>query len=412
MNQNKKIKLVWICHFSNNEVLEWIRPWFKRKEIAPWIPNLIKGFVGKNEIELHVISLHSGISIYKKHKKDGIFYYFVNYGVPFIGVPWQSFFPFDILTNYFQNKLIIKYLVNRIKPDVISLFGAENSNYSSTIIQFRKKYPVLIIIQGFISLGSNLNKLKEKKRVKVEQEILKKFSYFAGELDSKEYISNFNNHFKFYKLYGPVNEELVNKTEFFEYKYDLLFYGRVIKEKGIEDFIKIVGELSTIYPKISAIIIGNCSEKYLKIIEELINKLKCKNNIHFTGFLESQEIVFKHIRTAKIFLAPTYNDRLPLTIRECMMLKTAIIAYNTGGIPFINKENKNVELIDVGDTKAMKESVIKLLNDEYYRAKLIENAYNYAISEFSLEKNTNLLFNSYIDIISKTNNYEGTNYWS
>jgi len=405
LNIEKKLKVVWICHFSNNEVLSWIKPWFKRKEIAPWIPNLIKGFIGRNDIELHVISLHSGIPLFKKYKKDGVKYYFVNYGIPFLGIPWQSFFPFDILTNYLQNKLIIKYFVNKIKPDIITLFGAENANYSSSILQFRKKYPVLIIIQGFIGLGFKPNRLKEKKRVKVETEILKKFIFFAGEFNSTVYLSSLNNQYSFFKFYGPVNEELVNKISFSTYRYDIIYYGRLIKEKGIEDFIKIIGKLKNDNPSIKAIAIGDCNSNYMKFLKELVKNYDCNSNIIFTGFLESQEDIFNYIKSSKILLVPTYNDRLPQTIRDTMMLKTAVIAYKTGGIPYINKAGNNIVLVDIGDYESMKQSAAQLLKDENYRRQLIENAYFYAKSEFGLKNITSSLINTYSEII-KNNPYK------
>ena len=126
----KKIKVVWICHFSNENVLKWINPWFKRNEIAQWIPNLIKGIQDNESIELHVISLHSGIGLYKKHIENNVTYHFVNYGIPIIGVPWPKFLPVDILTNYYLTNKIIKRIVKKINPNIITLFGAENPNYS------------------------------------------------------------------------------------------------------------------------------------------------------------------------------------------------------------------------------------------------------------------------------------------
>jgi glycosyltransferase involved in cell wall biosynthesis len=397
----KKLKAVWICHFSNQEVLQWIKPWFKRKEISQGLSNFIKGFYDRKDIELHVISLHSGISFYKKHLDKGITYHFVNYGIPLLGIPWQPFFPLDILTNYFLNKRIIRMLINRIKPDIINLFGAENPNYSSTVLQFRKTYPVLITIQGYVSLSSGFNNFKEKKRVEVEQKILRKFQNFAGEEESKVFLSTLNNNFNFYKFYYPVNEELVDKIKVVDYKYDILFYGRIVRDKGIEDFIKITGVLKKTFPNIKALIIGGYQTNYFKELKDLVIQYNCGENIHFSGFLNSQELVYNFVKASKILLVPTYNDRLPSTIREAMMLKTAVIAYKTGGIPNINKQRENIKLVDVGDLISMKESIIKLLNNEGYRLKIIENAYKYAKSEFSLEKNVNTLVEAYDKILNQ-----------
>jgi glycosyltransferase involved in cell wall biosynthesis len=398
MNKNIKFKVVWICHFSNNDVITWIKPWYKRKEIAQWIPAFINGFYIRKDIELHIISLHSGISLYKRHKEKGITYHFINYGVPFLGIPWQSFFPLDILTNYFLNKQIIKLLVNRIKPDIINLFGTENANYSSTILQFKTKYPILISIQGFASQLKGSIKLTRKwrKRMDIEEEILKSFKYFAGEQDSSNYISSYNPDHVFFRLYYPVNEILLKDINEKRNIYDCIYFGILDKIKGAEDFVKVIAEINKIKPDVKACIVGGGDAEPLK---ELAQKLNCKANIEFIGFLKTQKELFEYVKASKVFLAPPYFERLSMTIREAMFLKVPIVAYATGGVPYINEFDENIILVKTGDYKEMARKTIILLDNESLRQNLADNAYNYAVSEFGLEKNTNLLIQTYYKIL-------------
>ena len=136
---SKKIKVVWICHFSNDHIQEILQPRRRIDEFAPWISNFIKVLQNKEDIDLHIISPHRWISRYKTFHENGITYHFFNPGIPFYGKNWPFFFPFDRITNYFFNKRNIAKIVNRIEPEIIHLIGAENSYYSSSIFQFRNR---------------------------------------------------------------------------------------------------------------------------------------------------------------------------------------------------------------------------------------------------------------------------------
>ena len=79
-----KLKVIWICHFSNKEVRERL-PLSKMKvknsiksllgkkinpgysDFAPWVSNLIKEFEKFDEVELHVVSPFSGLT-HLKHR--------------------------------------------------------------------------------------------------------------------------------------------------------------------------------------------------------------------------------------------------------------------------------------------------------------------------------------------------------
>jgi len=71
--------------------------------------------------------------------------------MPLSGRHWPGLFKLDYWSDFRLNKNYIKNIIIKINPDIIHLFGAENAYYSSTILQFRNKYPIVITVQGFIS---------------------------------------------------------------------------------------------------------------------------------------------------------------------------------------------------------------------------------------------------------------------
>ncbi|MCX6232343.1 MAG: glycosyltransferase [Bacteroidetes bacterium] len=393
-----KLKIIWICHFSNSEVQSKL-PLLKNIDMfAPWIPNMIKGFSDYQDIELHIISPHLYLRKQTSYFQNGVYYYFIPYGIPIIKRSWPRYFPFDVYTNYSGFRQKVKNIVSVIKPDLINLIGAENSYYSSSILDFKENYPILITIQGFISQMKNslIMTKGQKKRVEIEEKILKEFKYFCGELDSSKYISLYNNNYKFFKHYGAINEDIAYSTPDQIIKYDCIYYGRIEKLKGAEDFIKVVHELKKTKKDIKACMIGHGDMIPYKT---LANDLDCLQNIEFAGFIPTQKELFEKVKSAKVFLAPPLFERLSLTIREAMFLKVPIVAYATGGIPYINEYDENILLVDTGDYKRMAEKTIYLLNNEKVRNSISEKAYKYAQSEYTIKVDTELLIDSYKQII-------------
>ena len=165
-------KIVLLCHFTNNEIQNKIKPYKQIQEFAPWIPMFASAFENQNGIELTIISPHKYISRTKHFKLRGVNYYFYNAHIPIIGRHWPSIFKWDYISYFYFNRLKTRILVKNIKPDIIHLFGAENAYYSSTILQFKKKYPIVITIQGFISKTSDTQNVQLKRRIEIEKKLL------------------------------------------------------------------------------------------------------------------------------------------------------------------------------------------------------------------------------------------------
>jgi glycosyltransferase involved in cell wall biosynthesis len=396
----KKLIIVWLCHFTNAEIQAYLPVWKRKDEFALWVPNTLKGFENKKDFEIHVISPHEYLRRDTNIILRNIHYHFIAYGIPLWHRHWPSFFKFDIFTNFWFFRRDVKKIINKIDPSLINLIGAENAYYSSAILDYKNVKPVIVCIQGFIGpLKEIRNKSRElKKRIEIEEIILREFKYFYGEQDSSTYISNYNPNHQFFRLYFQINEELASSTQEQVKKFDCIYYGRLSKLKGTEDFIKVISELKNKKPNIKACIAGG-GDQFLFM--EIAKELNCRQNIEFVGFLKTQKELFEHIKASKVFLAPPHQERLSATIREAMFLKIPIVAYATGGIPYINEFSENIYMVETGDYKAMAEKTLQLLNDDKARQNLAEKAYEYALNEFSLAINNQRLISAYHEILKK-----------
>lgn len=87
---------------------------------------------------------------------------------------------------------------------------------------------------------------------------------------------------------------------------DIIFAGRLIKDKNIDVLIRTVGLISRDNPRVDCLIIGDGPEK--GSLERLARDLKLESNVHFAGFLQSSEEVFSHMKSSKVFVFPSTRE--------------------------------------------------------------------------------------------------------
>ena len=389
--QKKKTKVVWLCAFSNEEKRSHLRLWRAGvREHGQWIPNLLRGFEMDDTLELHVISSENWmVNAIQSWTDRNITYHCFKSGIPIFGRHWPKMLQVNHLTNFWLNRLRIRKIIHQINPDLIHLFGAENPEYGAVALELLKRYPVFVTIQGFIHRESHYHDtFVTRVRCRYEEALLRACSEFFGDYESEAVVRRFNSEMTYRHFYFPVNEALVHKAsmEDDELTYDLLFVGRLNAQKGVDDFLKVAASVAEGKPDLRVAIVGNAAA-YPPALE-IIERYRLKDNVCWLGKLPTQDELFKVFRKSKLFLAPTYNDCFPSTIRESMLLGTPVIAYATGGIPWANRDgHNNIVLIPQGDVKGMSDAVLQMLKDTSARTDMAARAKRFAQQEFSLEKN-------------------------
>ncbi|MBA7576993.1 hypothetical protein ES708_18839 [subsurface metagenome] len=310
------MRVAWICHFSNQKIRKRLGV-EKGIDFAPWISLSIEEFENRQDIELHVVAPHRGLRINKYFQDKNIHYHFIRTGLPFIKRNWPRFFMFDYWTKYIFYSKSIEKTVRRIHPAIINLHGAENPYYSASILRLID-FPILVNVQGIFSLNI-LNKTHitkyEQFRYNLENEIYCRLINFGIRADSmKEYILNQNPIAKFFWQNYPIKNTFLFKLHNTKKIYDIVFFARVTKEKGIEDLIKAVSILKQDKSDVKLCVIGPGDKKYFMHLENLITESRLENNVFITGALETQELVHYEASKAIISVLPTYNDTIPGTI--------------------------------------------------------------------------------------------------
>jgi glycosyltransferase involved in cell wall biosynthesis len=365
-------KIVWICSFTDKFIQESIQPRKTSRENSTWISRLAKLFENDTEFEIYIISPHEYIGRKKTFSNKNIHFCFFNPLLPIIGRHWPGFFRMDRWTNYFWNKRVVRKYVNKINPDLIHLHGAEQAQYSATIFQFKKTYPTLITIQGFIFDRLKNNKTIQK-RIKVENEILSSFSNFGYRTkEMGRVIQEINPNANLYWHHYPVS---TIKFEATEKKYDLVFFARISIEKGIEDLLQALAIIKKEKSDVSLLVLGPTTNKYLQHLKEIAKELNLEDNIRWGGFQETQKDLHDLAQQARISILPTYYDIISGTIIESMFLKLCVVAYDVGSIHELNEEGECIKLVEKANIEKLAENILSLLKNPDEINRLSEKAY-------------------------------------
>ncbi|MGG4036977.1 glycosyltransferase family 4 protein [Heyndrickxia ginsengihumi] len=144
--------------------------------------------------------------------------------------------------------------------------------------------------------------------------------------------------------------------------YNILFLAVLIKRKGILDLINssalIIDELKKFNKEVKFTIAGD--GELLNESIDLVTQLGLKENFYFLGWVDNKKKA-ELLRKADLFILPSYNEGLPLSIIEAMSYGVPIISTNVGSINEAVICGRNGFLIKPGDTKGIKNAITKLL---------------------------------------------------
>ena len=97
---------------------------------------------------------------------------------------------------------------------------------------------------------------------------------------------------------------------------DLIFVGRLIKEKHVDLLLESVKHLKDIYPSIRCTIIGDGPER--SALETKARNLEIDANVQFIGFLNDPDEVIARMKAAKVFVLPSTREGFGISVIEAL----------------------------------------------------------------------------------------------
>ena len=150
----------------------------------------------------------------------------------------------------------------------------------------------------------------------------------------------------------------------------LVFLGWLIREKGIEDLLAVLPELSRRLPSLRVWMYGPYGARAVR--EAAVN-LGVEHLVHVGDWVEGAE-KFELLGRARVLALPSYSEGLPVVLLEAMASGTPCVATRVGGIPEVVEDGRTGYLIDPADRVALVDHIERLFADDAAWEKLSEAA--------------------------------------
>ena len=199
-----------------------------------------------------------------------------------------------------------------------------------------------------------------------------------------------NNNIKI--LYNPtiIKESVSSCSE----EVNTLFMGRIGTRKGAYDIIEAAKSLQNNNIKIMLYGDGEIEQ-----VQKLIDKNNLNNKIKIGGWIKGDDID-KAYNKADIFILPSYNEGLPMSVLEAMSYGLPVISTPVGGTPEAVEDGVNGFLIQPGDYKTLAEKIDLLANNKELREQMGVESYKIAKEKFDINviiKQLREIYQDYLD---------------
>jgi len=166
----------------------------------------------------------------------------------------------------------------------------------------------------------------------------------------------------------------------------IIFAGRIVEEKGIEDLIRAMPGILNKCPDASALIAGEGQDR--AALEDLSQELGLVHRVFFTGWIDP-ELMPAYLAAADVFAGPSrrasdgWIEAQGLAFLEAMAVGTPVIATRSGGIVDAVMHEKTGLLVDERSPDQVAEAITRLHADQELARnlaaqgrKLVEQSYS------------------------------------
>ncbi|MGZ4844314.1 MAG: glycosyltransferase family 4 protein [Candidatus Angelobacter sp.] len=134
--------------------------------------------------------------------------------------------------------------------------------------------------------------------------------------------------------------------------------ARLDLQKGFEYLLRAVRELCGVFRELKVVIVGEGPDR--KAIEDMIRQYGLQSTVILAGKQSDMPGVYAAM---DIFVLPSLNEGLPMTILEAMAASKPVIATKVGAIPTLIRNGETGLLVEARDTDGLRNAIARLLSD-------------------------------------------------
>jgi len=170
----------------------------------------------------------------------------------------------------------------------------------------------------------------------------------------------------------------------------VMMVSRLNPQKGVEHLLESAPAILARVPDAWFVIVGDVvmeskerEEAYARLLASRASELGVAERVIFTGLRRD---IPSLLAASDMSVLPSLSEGLPNSVIEAMAIGLPVVATEVGGIPELIRQGRSGLLVPPGDTAALAESVIAVLNNPFLSKRLGEAARLHIQTGFSFEK--------------------------
>ena len=158
-----------------------------------------------------------------------------------------------------------------------------------------------------------------------------------------------------------------------------VFVGRITKDKGINELVKVIGKLKNMH-----LLLVGAFEPHLDPLEEdTVKEIRSNPCVHHVGF---QKDIRPYLSAADYLTFPSYREGFPNVPMQAGAMGLPTIATDINGCNEIIKHEENGLLISPKDEMSLKKAIERMQNDTVLYQSMKENARKTVADRFDQHK--------------------------
>lgn len=218
---------------------------------------------------------------------------------------------------------------------------------------------------------------------------------FLNPDDPKNLLERYSIKVKKAEILGGIglnlNEYPYETIESIKLPIKFIFIGRLLKEKGIYDFISAAKIVKQSYSDVQFTVLGAIDSSNPGALQQSeLNRLISLNIINYAGQVDN---VQKWISNSHVFVLPSYREGVPRSTQEAMAIGRAVITTDVPGCRETVIDGVNGFLVEKWNPQALAEKMIYFIEHPEQIKKMGYKGYKIAQEKFDADKVNKRLIN-------------------
>jgi glycosyltransferase involved in cell wall biosynthesis len=162
-----------------------------------------------------------------------------------------------------------------------------------------------------------------------------------------------------------------------------LFIGRMLREKGIHDFIAAAREVKNCHPDVRFVVLGEIDANPGSLAEADVRSWVAEGIVEWPGQVAD---VRPWIALASVFVLPSYREGLPRSTQEAMAMGRAVITTDVPGCRSTVQHDVNGFIVPVRDPQALAAAMQKFISKPALTVSMGEASLTFARARYDVHK--------------------------